>query len=288
MKKPFPWYGGKEVLAPYLVTLLPPHEVYVEVFGGSGALLFAKQPSKLEIYNDIDSGLVNFFRVMRDREQSDELQRLLQLTPYAREEYHECRRTWQDTSDSIEKARRWYVGTVQSMNSSMRSGGWSSTKAPGSNPASKWQSHIAHLPEITGRLNYVQIDHRDFATVMAAYDSPDTIFYLDPPYTPDSRMKQNCYDHEMTTEDHERMLGQIKRLRGMVVLSGYESLLYHEALTGWDYIRKSFPCSSAGRTRGTGLQGDGVILASQMRTECIWRNPAAAARSTSLWNEVPA
>lgn len=88
--KPFAWYGGKEALAPRLVSLLPKHDVYCEVFGGSGALLFAKAPSRLEIFNDLDSGVVNFFRVLRNAEQFQELVRALKLTPYAREEYYQC------------------------------------------------------------------------------------------------------------------------------------------------------------------------------------------------------
>src|SRR5690242_14460533 len=92
--KPFPWYGGKGALAPLLVSLLPVHEVYCEVFGGSGALLFAKPPSRLEVFNDLDSGVVQFFRVLRNPQQAEALQRALTLTPYAREEYYDCLGHW--------------------------------------------------------------------------------------------------------------------------------------------------------------------------------------------------
>src|SRR5947207_368332 len=135
MKKPFAWYGGKEALASTLVSLLPRHRVYIEVFGGSGALLFAKAPSALEVFNDLDSGVTNFFRVLRNRAQAEELQRLLGLTPYGREEYYGCLKQWEAAPDAVEKARMWYVAVMQSMNSSIRATGWSSTKMPGSNPA---------------------------------------------------------------------------------------------------------------------------------------------------------
>jgi DNA adenine methylase len=82
--KPFGWYGGKEALAPLLCSLLPTHTVYCEVFGGSGALLFAKPKSRLEIFNDLDGGVVNFFRVLRNTE-----------------------------PDPVERARQWYVGVMQ-------------------------------------------------------------------------------------------------------------------------------------------------------------------------------
>src|SRR5579875_3116032 len=118
-RKPFAWYGGKEALASTLLALLPTHKVYCEVFGGSGALLFRKEPSRLEIFNDLDSGVVNFFRVLRSPQQAVALQQMLILTPYAREEYYDCLEQWETADDPVEKARQWYTGVMQSMNSSL-------------------------------------------------------------------------------------------------------------------------------------------------------------------------
>src|SRR6266508_2890776 len=100
---PFPWWGGKRWLAPRIVALMPPHDTYVEVFGGSGAVLFHKSPAGLEVYNDVNGSLVNFFRVLRDSPQ--ELQRALELTPYARDELEACRA---DEGGDVERARRFY------------------------------------------------------------------------------------------------------------------------------------------------------------------------------------
>ena len=60
------FYGGKRYIVPHLLKLMPPHKLYVELFGGGAALLFSKPPSPIEVYNDIDSNLVNLFRVLRD------------------------------------------------------------------------------------------------------------------------------------------------------------------------------------------------------------------------------
>ncbi len=287
MSKPFPWYGGKEALASYLVTLLPPHEVYVEVFGGSGALLFAKKPSRLEVYNDIDSGLVNFFRVLRSREQVQELQRLLDLTPYSREEYYDCLATWKEIDNPIEQARRWYTVVLQSFSNNMDASGWSYTKIAGSNPASAFHSRIAQLSTFIDRMALIQVEHHSFSEVISAYDSPTTCFYLDPPYLPETRRRKG-YLHEMTREDHEQLLAILQQIQGMAILSGYTSPLYRDSLLGWQCIERPVTCSSVRRTRESNLQGAGVILASQMRTECIWRNPTAVAGSVNLWSEVPA
>ena len=89
-KAPIGWYGGKAHLAERIAGMLPAHHTYVEAFGGAASLLFAKRRATLEVYNDIDSGLVTFFRCLRD--QPEQLARLLRFTPYAREEFTVCRR----------------------------------------------------------------------------------------------------------------------------------------------------------------------------------------------------
>ena len=269
LKKPFAWYGGKFALAPLLVELLPVHMTYCEVFGGSGALLFAKTPGRLEVFNDLDSGVVNFFRVLRDPEQAGALQHQLELTPYAREEYYDCLKHWRLSDNPVEKARQWYAAVMQSMNSSIRATGWSSTKKPGSNPAQAWTNNIANLGTLVGRLSHVQIDQRDFEQVIHAYDSPSTCFYLDPPYLPETRRKQRCYDYEMSEADHERMLSCILQIKGMVLLSGYKHSLYHNALASWHCIQLDTVCSSAVHAH---MQEDNEKR--YTRTECIWMNLA--------------
>jgi DNA adenine methylase len=274
IKKPFGWYGGKQALAPLLVSLLPAHRVYCEVFGGSGALLFAKPPSALEIFNDLDSGVVNFFRVLRKPGQFQELQQQLSLTPYAREEYYSCSASWQDTSDPVEKARAWYVAVMQSMNARTRNTDWSTTKHPGSNHARKWQHSIVHLSACIERLRDVQIEHRDFEQVILAYDSSETYFYLDPPYVPQSRRKKKMYCHEMSEDDHKRLLHCILHVEGMVLLSGYSHTLYEEALSSWESITLDARCPSIVTS------ANGALPETTKRIERIWMNPACVRNQT--------
>jgi DNA adenine methylase len=277
MNKPFNWYGGKAALAPLIVSLLPAHQVYCEVFGGSGAVLFAKRPGALEIFNDLDSGVTNFFRVLRHPEQASKLQQLLEMTPYAREEYYMCLKNWQGETDPVEKARQWYCSVMQSMNSTVRASGWSSTKEPGSNPARAWSHTIAQLSACSRRLAQVEIDHRDFAAVIQAYDSPQTCFYPDPPYLPETRRRAQCYWHELTQQDHERLLTQIQRVHGMVVLSGYAHPLYQEALASWECLTLRVRCSSV---------SEAISPTQRSRIECIWRNPACVLRQGTLFDQL--
>ena len=113
LRPPLRWFGGKQRLAGKLLTLIPPHTTYVEVFAGGAALFFAKEVSQLEVINDLDSGIVNLYRVLRDKEKFEEFRFRVALSPYSREEYEYCRATWWQCEDDVEKARRWFVVTRQ-------------------------------------------------------------------------------------------------------------------------------------------------------------------------------
>ena len=128
----------------------------------------------------------------------------------------------------------------------------------------------------------VQIEHADFRNILDQYDSPDTFFYLDPPYVAETR-KGGGYAHELTGTDHAELVELLLGLKGKAMLSGYAHELYAplEAV-GWH--RKDVPtlCSAAGRVRGSGLQGVGQVKEKQKRTETIWRSPNCEAGQKGL------
>ena len=109
LNSPLKRYGGKTKLAPKLLPFIPNHHTYVEAFFGCGALFFAKPVSHLEVINDLDSGIVNFFRVLQDEEKYERLIRLLNLTPYSRKEFELYRDTWRDSPDEVIRAQRFFV-----------------------------------------------------------------------------------------------------------------------------------------------------------------------------------
>lgn len=262
----------------------------MEVFGGSAALLFAKPPSPIEVYNDLDGGLVHFFRTLRDPKRAKRLKELLDMTLYAREEWIEAKSAWRMASDEVEMARRWYTALCQSFSKDGRalqrgtSAGWSFSRDPEANPARKFRTSIDALPRFCERLAEVQIEQADFRAIIPRYDTPETVFYLDPPYLPETRRTPDKgYGHEMTYDDHHELLDLAFTVRGMVIISGYPSPLYDERLAGWECISQRTTCSAAGRTRRAAhLQGEGSVRKHQTRTECIWLNPAASKRNAQL------
>lgn len=259
----------------WICSFLPRHHRYVEVFGGSAAVLFAKPASPIEIYNDLDSGLVTFFRVLRDPVQFHEFYRRVQLVPYSREEYYAARTTWDQTDDSIEQAVRWFVVARWSFSGTWgRSWGYDLAEYTPRGPAhiSKWLSVLDMLPAFHHRLMRVSIEHDDWAKILDRYDDPATCFYLDPPYMPDTR-KNIAYRHELTADDHAALVERSLRLTGMVLLSGYRSPVYRPLEdAGWVRQERDVPLRSKNHRRAV----------AERRQECLWINPAAQRHAPQL------
>jgi len=275
MLRPVNWVGGKARLANRLAALLPEHRRFCEVFGGGAAVLFAKPPSEMEVYNDLDEGLVNFFRVVRNPRLCKRLIRLLRFTPYARKEWDWSRRRWKHVNtDRVERARRWYVVARQSFGGIFGSS-WAFDVGAEKSSANVWSRRIEELMQVSERLRRVQVDCLDWRRCADRYNEwgTDGVFYMDPPYAPSTRKSNKLYQHEMTEDDHRELIDWLlSDCKVRVLLSGYDSALYRTLeKNGW--ARKEFRanCSCAGRTRGSGRIGTGSC-ADQARTEVVWAN----------------
>ena len=276
LRTPIRWFGGRGRIVSKLLPLVPPHHIFVEVFGGGASLLLAKEPSVIEVYNDRDSGLVDFFRVLRDPQRFARFHELVMLTPYSREEYNTCRDAWEDSGDDVERAFRWFVvargsfagifgiGWGRSVTSNAR--GMAST-------SSAWLSPLAALPAIHERMMRVQIEHADFRQVLQRYDTPETFFHVDPPYVPETR-KKGSYRHELTIDDHRELVQIVLGLQGKAMVAAYAHPVYASLdEAGWRRHDFQVTCSAAGRTRMTGLLGPGTVTLHQPRVESIWLSP---------------
>lgn len=262
-----------------LLALLPVHTRYVEPFGGGGSLLFAKPPVAVETYNDIDGGLVNLFRVVRDPELFPEFCRRVQLTPYARQEYDDARTWWKDPANEsappLERACRFYVIARMSFSGSFGAS-WSSVVGASrrgmAESCSKWLSSLAGLPAIHARLQRVQIENADWRVILQRYNGPGYLCYCDPPYVHETRVSGKYLHDTMTIEDHAELVAALLAYDGSVMLSGYDHPVYAPLTDHPDWAKHTFEtvCYAAARTRATGLQGKGAVLANQPRTEIVW------------------
>src|SRR3990172_7190485 len=158
------YFGGKWQLAPWIISHFPAHRIYVEPFGGAASVLMRKPRSYGEIYNDIDSAVVNVFRVLRDPQTAAELERLLRLTPFARDEFMRAR---EHAEDPIEDARRTIVLSFMAyssdgINTGHHTGFRPDLKRSGSTPAHDWVNYHDQIARFTVRLQGVVIENRDW------------------------------------------------------------------------------------------------------------------------------
>jgi len=272
LRSPVPFFGGKRNMVSKLLSYVQPHQIYVEPFGGGATLLLAKDPSPIEVYNDMNSELVNLFRVIRDPEKFKELHRLVSLTPYSREEFYYCRDTLEESKADIERAYKFFIKMRQGFAGTGSSWGYAvrETYHKMSGVVASYLSAIEQLPAIHQRLFRVQIEHDDFRKIIPRYDTPETFFYLDPPYIPATR-KNGEYKYEMTEEDHKELVELLLKIQGFAMLSGYAHSIY-EPLERAGWFRRDFKtaCYAVAKTRNSGLQGEGACLTYQPRTETIW------------------
>lgn len=273
-KSPVRWFGGKHRAAPSIVELLPEHKIYVEVFGGGGSVLFCKEPSPVEVYNDLNDGLTNLFDVIRDEARCAVLLKRLAATPYSRAQYYQYRQSWRDEADPIERARQWFV-VARSSFGAMFGSSWSFglMGRSCSMQISSWLNAQHLLLQAQARLALVQIEQRDFRDIIRLYDSPDTVFYLDPPYVESTR-RNGRYEYELTDDDHRDLVDLILGMQGHAVLSGYPNELYKPLeKAGFSRLDKEQYCSIGRNTRASGKRGPGALKGAE-RTECIWHKAA--------------
>lgn len=243
----FPYFGGKTSQAGWIVPLLPKHKTYVEPFGGSAGILMQKEPSALEIYNDLDQSVVAFFRCLRDPKQERELIRQLRLTPWARAE-HGADLDAPEITD-VERARRFYTRIQMSFSAMAEHGGFKCVGPRRGYPA-QFAAQIEELPQVAARLRQVVIESLDFEALMRRFDGPETCFYVDPPYYLSTLQVDQPYRVAFDYRDHARLICLLKKLKGKAVLSGYDCPAYNAALRGWRVERRQVSCTSSANRAG--------------------------------------
>jgi DNA adenine methylase len=257
VKKPLMrFHGGKWLLAPWILSHFPVHEIYLEPFGGAASVLLRKPRTHCEIYSDVDEATVNCLKVVRDYpalliEQLRQIhygkEALLQAMSQA-----ECR---------IERAAQMIVLAHMGRATGSAASPWAvSLRGAGKQKRDmqrEWCRKVDALWAASARLKGVYMLREDALSMIQKLDSWDTLIYIDPPYLPDTRGKGRDYRFEMSTYDHAHLLCLLLKLRSKVVISGYSSPLYAQYLdaNGWQrYERGAFADSA------------------QPRKEVIWTN----------------
>jgi len=231
----FSYPGGKTTIAPWIIGHFPDHSVYVEPFGGSASVLMQKSKTATEVYNDINSDCVAFFKSIKSH--ADELQEWIQNTPYSRELYEKWQNKFNEgvrPDDTVEQAGRFWFLTAASFGSDIHQGGGTFSvmktecKKAHYNPV-KWQRKAENVKNIRDRFHNVQIENLDYVEVLGKYDSEDTFFYCDPPYVD---VGDDYYQTEDGGFNHSRFVDSLHDLEGKWIVS-YD----HNIPTGLDDYR---------------------------------------------------
>ncbi|MGW1246960.1 DNA adenine methylase [Streptomyces sp. NPDC002535] len=269
MKSPVPYFGSKQSLAPWLVSLLPQCGHYVEPYCGSLSVLLAKRPSPMETVNDLDGDLMNFWRVLRDR--PDDLIRVCALTPHSRAEMLAAH---EPTEDELEQARRVWVRLSQSLGGQLRKNGWRHYVNPGAKGnfgmPSYLDGYVNRMAAVAERLHAVSLECMPALDVIAKYGRhAEVLLYVDPPYLGTTREATTRYRHEMKTEaEHRDLAAALTNCTATVVLSGYDSPLYADLYDGWHRYEQQ---TMTGNAKG-----------GKDRTEVVWASRPLAGQD-GLW-----
>ncbi|MFJ7437786.1 DNA adenine methylase [Methylorubrum thiocyanatum] len=265
------WLGGKWLMGPWIIEHLPPHECYVEPFGGSASVLMRKARAPVEVLGDLDDELLTLYRVVRDPVLAGRLYLAVTYTPFSDAEYRLAMRRLPPDADPVERARRLVARHAMQVSPDVRqsaTAGSGFRRYSGSSrriAAMDWARFPDALADLTARLQGVIVERAPAVETLRRHDRPGMLAYVDPPYVHSTRQEvRKGYAHEMSDRDHEELLDCLLGLEGMAVVSGYASPLYDKALAGWRRV-----------TRVVSDQ------ARQRREEVLWISPRAVAATDS-------
>ncbi len=243
-----PYFGGKSYTARWIISNFPKDYkdlTYCEVFGGGGWVLFKKEPSVVEIYNDLNQDLVNLFKVIRDNYKDFSHHAEWSLHSRAMFEYAKERLSEDRILSQTERAIHYAINRVQSFSGTGSTWAYRIASAKFSG---KWLPFLKRIELINARLKKVQIECLDFEKVIEKYDSKSTLFYLDPPYIGGERYyKTSGVDFKQ--EDHARLAHVLKKIKGKFILSYYDNEIVRGSYKAFNIISKTVPKYSVGYSK---------------------------------------
>jgi DNA adenine methylase len=218
MKTPLSYYGGKQTLAGIILGLIPPHRVYCEPFLGGGAIFFAKEPSEVEIINDTNGEIINFYEVVQQNFTA--LKKEIAGSLHSRRQHHHAEVIYQnpDMFDRVKRAWAVWMRANGSYGNKL-TGGYAYGRVGCHHSKTLDNKRIGFSTEYADRLRRVQIECCDALKIIKSRDIEDAFFYLDPPYV---GADQGHYDG-YTQEDFDALLTVLKGIRGKFLLSSYRN-----------------------------------------------------------------
>ena len=276
MRSPLRYFGGKGGMYQEILQFFPSfdhYNMYIEPFGGAASILFQKEPTSIEIYNDLEENVYSFFKVLSDKKMFQEFKEKCDLSLYSaqlRREYKEDLK--RDDLGSVDRAYKYFYINRTSVNGV---GGFGCAtnvvRRKMSKSVSDFLSSIDGLYDTHNRLSKVIIEHRDAFELIKKYDLDKTLFYLDPPYHHSTRTGAR-YKVDMNNDKQKKFIDLLLSLKkACVLLSGYDCREY-EKLTdnGWEKIEFEVNTQDGNRK-------------SKKKMEAVWRNYGHSTENNNLF-----
>lgn len=218
MKTPLTYYGGKQGLVHIILPLIPRHQTYVEPFVGGGAIFWAKPPSKVEVVNDYNRELINFYEVCKNN--FVELEKLIRISLHSRSLHNDAQAIYNNPHLFSNLQRAWAVWVLcnQSFSSKINDS-WGYDKTGSTSTLKLFNKRQSFTEEYAIRLQNVQIENTDALRIINSRDYEQAFHYCDPPY-----INTDCGHYDgYSREDFLALLKCLSEVKGKFLLSSYPS-----------------------------------------------------------------
>lgn len=230
LKTPISYYGGKQNLVTTILPLIPKHNTYIEPFVGGGAIFWSKKPSEVEIINDYNRELINFYECVQN--EFVELEKMVRISLHSRSIHADATVIYNNPHmfDKLKRAWAVWVLAAQSF-SSMLDGTWGYDKLKGTTSQKIANKREGFTEDLAIRIQNVQIENTDALRIIESRDYKDAFIYCDPPY-----FNSDCGHYDgYSKEDFENLLMLLSRIKGKFLMSSYPSdiLTTYTKQNGW-------------------------------------------------------
>jgi DNA adenine methylase len=253
------YYGGKFILQSKIINMMPDTLKYVEPYCGGCSILLNRRKTNYDLANDIDKDLIQFYLTVQKH--STQLINFLWGYPFCEDSFNDCDHLIA-SKDEVEAAAGYLMKNRMSYGGLGENYTWSEVPRRGiPRFASTWETVLKEtLPNFARRIQNVLFLSQPAIKLIREITGPDTLFYLDPPYHPETRVTKDAYKHEMTHAQHVEMLEAVQDHSSHIFISGFHCPLYDTMLKGW-------MCKEFDVAVNIPIQGQ-----QSRRVECLWIN----------------
>lgn len=252
MKTPITYYGGKQTMLKYLLPLFPTHSCYTEAFAGGAAVFFAKQPAEVEVINDINGNLINFYQVLKN--DYTLLKNRVEATLHSREQHDFAGMVYDNPRFFDPVTRAWAVWALSKMGyASKLDGTWGYDKFRNSMPKKITNAKDNFTEDLSKRLEQTQIECTDGLRIISSRDSDEAFHFVDPPY-----VGTDCGHYGGYTEaDFQELLFLLSSLKGKFILTMFEHPVLREYVESYNWrvieVSRMITAAKTNRRRQTEL-----------------------------------